>query len=193
MSTSLTNRAQSASARTVRRSSTNNQASQFQQRPTTSVGTRRSHTDVFITESTSPFELSISPEERISHRRLKSARTSRSKISASTSRTLQLDELRDLLQSNAQGNPYTCKIDCLASFQKLKDCLNLRTTPMDYRLLYDLYKLENRIIQANACNDLRFRSLIDTLVPIYVIEVEEEEEQQQQQQKNINQKKTVKC
>ncbi len=187
MSTLFVNRAQSANARLarrsptnnrasqitqrptttagIRRSPTNNRASQIQQRPTTTAGIRRSHIDVYDEPTSLPFELSIPSETPINRRRSRSIRTS----SQSPAKELQLDDIKDLLQYLGHDDSFIVKVDCLAHFDKLAESINLRKTPINCKILYELQKLENRIIQQNACHDTRFLSLLNALGRQYVI------------------------
>jgi len=169
MSTLFAHRAQSANARLARRSPTNKGGSQIKQRPTTAAGIRRAHTDVYDEPTSLPFELPIPSETPFNRRRSRSIRTSSLRTSHSPAKELQLDDIKDLLQYLGQDDSFTVKVDCLADFDKLVESINLRKTPINCKLLYELQKVENRIIQCNACHDTRFLSLLGTLGRQYVI------------------------
>ncbi|UJR22082.1 hypothetical protein I4U23_025148 [Adineta vaga] len=190
MSTLVVNRAQSANARVVRHTSTKNQPSSLKQRPTTSggvrrsstlnqpsyipkrpttsVGTVRSHTDVYHSENIAPFEVSVPLETTRSAQRRKTLQRSTITNTSSPTKKLDFHEIRELLISIARDEPYICKINCLNLYRKLVETMDLRATPLDWKLLYELQRLENDIIQKNACGEVRFKSLIDVLVPQYV-------------------------
>jgi hypothetical protein len=197
MSNLLINRAQSASSRTVRRTSPSNQASHIQQRPTTSggarrslpnnqtprskqrpatsVGIQRSHTDRRNPEAALPFEISLPPEKTSDILRRKSLRTGGGRDSQTPPRKLEIHEIHELLESLTHDEPQICKVTCLSLYKKLYETVDLRATPLDWKLLYVLQKQESRIIQKNAVDEIRFQSLMNVLVPRYVPGMEKTE------------------
>lgn len=197
MSTLYANRAHSANPRVARRSQTptsdkpsqikprpittlgiyessqtptKNKASPIRQRPTTSLGLHRTRTDVSNRSTpTTGFELPVPSETTDTRRRSKSTATS----SQSPVRQLELDDIGDLLRYLEHEDPFIVKIDSLAYYHKLVQSINLKKTPLNCKLLYELQKLENRIIQHNACRDIRFHSLLDVLSHKYVVGAEQ--------------------
>ena len=194
MSTLVLNRAHSASARTVRPVSTNNQASPVKQRPTTSGGVRRSptinqtshlsqrsttsaglvrsHTNVYSSDESTSLDFLPPFESTESARKRRILRRSTTANYQSARQTLTLRELTDLLQNAAEEEPYICKIRCFSVLRKLVETIDIRKTPLDWKLLYELQKWENNIIQKNACGEARFTRLIDVLEPQYISEAE---------------------
>src|SRR5690349_20505578 len=104
------------------RSSTNVQSSHVKQRPITGIGKRRSHTDLFE-----------QPGQSNRHQ---------SKIFGikSTINTqllggqLQPDEIESLVRSLDHDDRFIVEVNCLANYRKLVQTINLRQTPIDYKL-----------------------------------------------------------
>ncbi len=166
MSTVSTKRIQSAYPRPIRRSSTNVRTVHSNQRPTTSMNARRAHSDILDLPAYS--------------RKTSLQRSKTGDINSTTSTQLSFgilnpDEIESLLRSVDRNDTFIVEIDCLANYRKLVETINLRETPLDCKSLCALQQRENRIVQRNACRDIRFRSLLDALQPAYVIKVEEKE------------------
>jgi hypothetical protein len=170
MSTLLANRVQSAYSRPPYRSGTDGQDAHLRQRPTTSVGTRQSFANVSDQAAMKTFESSAlssrAPSSR--YRRAKTASISTTASARPGSRKLRSDEIESLVQSLQRNDTYIVQIDSLAEYQTLVQTIDLRRTPIDCQLLCALQQRENRIVQGNACRDIRFRSLMETLEPFNI-------------------------
>jgi hypothetical protein len=173
MSALPANRVQSAYPRSVRQSSTNVPASHVEQRPVSSMGTQRSHTDVFDPPPWRKLESSTPSGIKSSYFRPKTGSISSTASAPLSIEQLHSNEMDSLLRSLDRDEPFIVQVDCLADYRKLVQTINLRQTPLDCKSLCTLQQRENRIVQGNACRDARFRSLLDILEPTHVIKVKE--------------------
>jgi hypothetical protein len=161
MNALLVTRVQSAYSRPSHRSGIDGQDSHIKPRPKTSKSTRQSYTNEFDQRTLKSSSLSSATSHRP---RSKTAGSS----AKSASRKLRPDEIENLLQSLDHDDSAIVQIDCLADYRTLVQTIDLRKTPIDCKLLCALQQRENRIVQGNACHDIRFRSLIELLQPAYV-------------------------
>jgi hypothetical protein len=158
MNALLVTRVQSAYSRPSYRSGIDGQDSHIKPRPKTSKSTRQSYTNEFDQRTSSL-------SSATSHRPRSKTTGSSAK---SASRKLRSDEIENLLESLDHDDTAIVQIDCLADYRTLVQTIDLRKTPIDCKLLCALQQRENRIVQGNACHDIRFRSLIELLQPAYV-------------------------
>ena len=162
MSALLANRVQSANSRPGRDA----RESHVLPRPTTSIGTHAPYTNVLNQAALRTLEQSTTTYRR----RPKTASTISSMPRQSPTRKLRSDEIESLLKSLTRDASFTVQVDCLANYRTLVQTIDLRKTPLDCQVLCELQQRENRIVQKNACRDIRFLSLIDALEPWHVSE-----------------------
>jgi hypothetical protein len=165
MSTLLGNRVQSAYSRPSYRSGTDDQDAHVKKRPTSGMPTHQSYTNVLDQAALRTLEASTLSAP--TNRRRRPTTTSISTVTSTrpTSRKLRSDEIDSLLRSLERDDTFIVQVDCLANYRTLVQTIDLRKTPLDCRLLCDLQRRENRIVQQNACRDIRFRSLMEVLEP----------------------------
>jgi len=170
MTTLLTNRVQSAYSRPSYRSETDGQHAHIKQRPTSSMGIHQPYADVFDQTAPRTLESSTFSSPPSRRQRPKTASISRTTSGRSAaSRKLRSDEIESLLRSLDRDDTFIAQVDCLADYRTLVQTIDLRRTPLDCQLLCALQQRANRIVQRNACRDIRFRSLIEILEPSHVL------------------------
>jgi hypothetical protein len=171
MSTLLVNRAQSAHPQSIRRSATMVQTPHIEQRPITSMSARQSDTNVLKVPAWRTLEPSISSETTNSPHRPKTAGVDTTTKAESSPEQLYSDEIESLYRCLDRDDKLIVQVDCLANYRKLVQTIDLQQTPFDQKSLCALQQRENRIIQRNACRDVRFRALLEVLEPSHAIGV----------------------
>ena len=91
----------------------------------------------------------------------------------SSNENLYSDEIERLLRCLEHDEESSIQVDCLANYRRLVQTTGLRQILPDYKSLCALQQRENRIVQQNACRDVRFLSLLDALEPLHVIKIEQ--------------------
>ena len=161
MSTLLANRVQSAYSRHSYRSGTDGQMAHFRQRPTSSISAHAA-LDTLGPSHPSPPVLSALSRR---HRRTKATSASTTTSTRPASRKLRSDEIDSLVETLEREDTYIVEVDSLVGYQTLVQTIDLRRTPIDCHVLCALQQRENRIVQKNACRDVRFLSLLEALEP----------------------------
>lgn len=169
MSTLLANRVQSAYSRHSYRSGTDGQTAHLRQRPTSSISAQSAPNRAFPhtaldTHGPSPPVLSASSRR---HRRAKATSASTTTSTRPASRKLRSDEIDSLVETLERQDTYIVEVDSLVGYQTLVQTIDLRRTPIDCHVLCALQQRENRIVQKNACRDVRFLSLLEALEPTH--------------------------
>ena len=97
--------------------------------------------------------------------------------STTTTTTTQIqsssDDIESLVRSLDTDTPKLVRLSCLKDYHALAQTIHLPTAMLRCQLLYALQQRENRSIQANACRDARFHSLLETLQPSYLLRRQE--------------------
>ncbi|CAF2585242.1 unnamed protein product [Rotaria sp. Silwood2] len=173
MSTIRINRAQSAYHRPSRQPTTNVQASHVKQRPTTSMNTSEPETNVLSVPAWRTLNPSAPSGPINSWQRPKTT-----SISTITSTQISADsyhpnEIERLLRCLDRNDKRIVHVDCLADYRRLVQTIDIRSTLLDRKSLCALQQRENRIIQRNACRDVRFHSLLDALAPSHAMGIEQ--------------------
>ncbi|CAF1143295.1 unnamed protein product [Adineta ricciae] len=165
MDTLVVNRAQSAYPRSTYRSEIANEDNHVKQRPKTSKSVQRATSNLYEHNSARSRKSSTASSATTYQRRLKTASSVGTTTTRPGSRKLRSDEIENLLRTLDRDDTIIVELDCLANYRTLIDTIDLRQTPIDCRLLCALQQRENRIVQSNACRDMRFHSLLDLLQP----------------------------
>ena len=158
MNSLLTNRAQSAISRPSYGSRTTNHQDVHIKRSATSMDTHQSCTNPFDETPVRRLQSSTSHRSRPI-----TAFRSTTVNEGSMGRKLHADEVKRLLDSLERDDAFIVQVDCLADYQTLVQTIDIRKTPLKHKDLCTLQQRENRIVQQNACRDIRFLSLIEIL------------------------------
>lgn len=165
MSTLLANRVQSAYSRHSYRSGTDGQTAHFRQRPTSSISAQSAPNRALPHSALDTLGPSPPSASSRRHRRKKTTSASTTTSTRPTSRKLRSDEIDSLVQTLEHQDTYIVEVDSLVGYQTLVQTIDLRRTPIDCHVLCALQQRENRIVQKNACRDVRFLSLLEALEP----------------------------
>ncbi|CAF5023859.1 unnamed protein product [Rotaria sp. Silwood1] len=173
MSTIRINRVQSAYHRSTRQPTTNVQVSHITQRPTTSRNSFESPPNVVSVPAWRTLDSSAPSGSISSWQRPKTTSISTMTSTQTSADNLHSNEIERLLRCLDRDDKRIVQVDCIADYRKLVQTIDVRNTPLDRKSLCALQQRENRIVQRNACRDIRFRSLLDALAPSHMIGVEQ--------------------